>query len=130
MTLQDYFATAQGHGILATANAQGQVNMAMFARPHCLADGTLAFIMPNRLTHANLQENPYAAYLFWEAGAGYKGKRLHLTKIREEQDTELLHSLRRRVYSAEKEQQTGPKFLVFFRIDKELPLIGAGETPA
>lgn len=127
MTLQEYFHDVPGHGILATANAQGQINMAMFARPHVMDDGLLAFIMPHRLTHANLQENPNAAYLFWEENAGYRGKRLYLTKVREEQDTDLLKSLRRRVYSPEKEKQTGPKFLVFFRLEKELPLIGTGE---
>jgi hypothetical protein len=126
--LKDYFENVRGHGILATADAQGKVNMAMFARPHIMEDNTLAFIMPHRLTHANLQANPQAAYLFLENGSGYKGKRLHLTKIREEQDTELLKSLRRRVYSPEKEQAAGPRFLVFFKVDQELPLVGAGEA--
>ncbi len=126
MTLQEYFDTVPGHGILATANAQGQINLAMFARPHVMPDGLLAFIMPHRLTHANLHENPHAAYLYWEEGPGYKGKRLYLSKVREEQDTELFQSLRRRVYPPDKEKATGPKFLVFFRLDKELPLIGAG----
>jgi hypothetical protein len=126
--LKDYFENVRGHGILATADAQGKVNMAMFARPHVMEDNTLAFIMPHRLTHANLQANPQAAYLFLENGSGYKGKRLHLTKIREEQDTELLKSLRRRVYSPEKEQAAGPRFLVFFKVDQELPLVGAGEA--
>jgi hypothetical protein len=128
--LKDYFENVQGHGILATADADGRVNMAVYARPHVMDDDTLAFIMPHRLTHANLQVNPHAAYLFMETGPGYKGKRLYLTKVREEQDTELLHSLRRRVYSSEKEQAAGPKFLVFFKLDKELPLVGTGETQA
>ncbi len=126
MTLKEYFETTRGHGVLATANAQGQINMAMFARPHVMDDGLLAFIMPHRLTHANLQENPHAAYLFWEEGPGYIGKRLYLTKIREEQDTPLLQSLRRRVYPPEQEKAAGPRFLVFFRLEKELPLIGPG----
>ena len=30
-------------------------------------DGTLAFIMRDRLTHQNITENPHAAYLFVEA---------------------------------------------------------------
>lgn len=128
--MKDYFENVQGHGILATADADGRVNMAVYARPHVMDDDTLAFIMPHRLTHANLQVNPHAAYLFMETGPGYKGKRLYLTKVREEQDTELLHSLRRRVYSSEKEQAAGPKFLVFFKLDKELPLVGTGETQA
>jgi hypothetical protein len=126
--LKDYFATAKGHGVLATADAKGRVNQAVFARPHLMEDGTVAFIMPHRLTHKNLQENPQAAYLFMESGPGYKGRRLYLTKVREEQDTELLYSLRRRTYPQEK--QEGPRFLVFFRIDQILPLIGAGSPTA
>jgi hypothetical protein len=124
--LQNYFDNVIGHGVLATVDADGQLNQAVFARPHVMEDGTAAFIMPHRLTHKNLQENSHAAYLFMESGPGYKGKRLYLTKVREEQDTELLYSLRRRTYPAEKEKQEGPRFLVFFRVDKVLPLIGAG----
>jgi hypothetical protein len=128
MNLKDYFENVQGHGILATADAAGKVNMAIFGRPHVMEDKTLAFIMPHRLTHANLQANPQAAYLFMENGPGYKGKRMYLTKVREEQDMELLKSLRRRVYASEKEQAAGPRFLVFFQVDKELPLVGTGEA--
>ena len=124
--LKNYFENTTAHGVLATADAKGMVNQAVFARPHCMDDGTVSFIMPNRLTHKNLQENPHAAYLFMEKGPGYKGKRLYLTKVREEQDTELLYSLRRRTYPAEKEKQEGPRFLVFFRVDQVLPLIGPG----
>jgi hypothetical protein len=59
-----------------------------------------------------------------EKGPAYKGKRLFLTKVREEQDTELLQSLRRRQYLNETDEA---KFLVFFKVDKELPLVGAGK---
>jgi hypothetical protein len=127
--LKDYFEDIAGHGVLATADAQGKVNQAVFARPHYMEDGTLAFIMPHRLTHKNLQGNTHAAYLFMEKGPGYKGRRLYLTKVREEQDTELLYSLRRRTYPEEKEKLEGPRFLVFFRVDQVLPLIGAGGNP-
>lgn len=128
--LQEYFDNISGHGVLATADAQGKVNQAIFARPHVMEDGTVAFIMPYRLTHKNLQENPHAAYLFVESGPGYKGKRLYLTKVREEQDTELLYSLRRRTYPEEKEKLEGPRFLVFFRVDQVLPLVGPGTKGA
>ena len=128
--LKEYFENATGHGVLATADANGLLNQAVFARPHVMEDGTAAFIMPHRLTHKNLQENFHAAYLFMESGPGYKGKRLYLSKVREEQDTELLCALRRRVYPTEKEKQEGPRFLVFFRIDNVLPLIGVGVKTA
>lgn len=127
MDLKAYFEQNKGHGVLATADASGRVNLAIFARPHVMEDNSVAFIMPHRLTHNNLIANPQAAYLFLEPGPGYKGKRLYLTKIREEQDTDLLYSLRRKTYSAEKEKQEGPRFLVFFQVNQVLPAVGVGD---
>ena len=125
--LKEYFDNSKGHGVLATADAQGRVNQAVMARPHVMEDGTVAFIMPHRLTHHNLQENSHAAYLFKEDSPGWQGKRLYLIKVREEQDTDLLYSLRRRSYPPEMEKKEGSRFLVFFQVDKVLPLIGTGE---
>ena len=124
MELRQYFESTKGVGVLATADADGKVDAAIYARPHFMEDGTLAMIMRDRLTHHNLQSNPHATFLFKEDGPGYKGKRLFMTKVREEKDTELLHSLRRRQYPDEREEA---KFLVFFKLDKELPLVGAGK---
>ena len=124
MSLNEYFENTEGFGVLATADKDGRVDAAVYARPHILEDGTVAMIMRDRLTHHNLQSNPHATYLFREKNPGYKGKRLFLTKIREEQEGELMQSLRRRQYIDEKDEA---KFLVFFSIDKELPLIGAGK---
>ena len=124
MDLKEYFESTEGNGILATADGSGQVDAAIYSRPHCMDDGTIALIMRDRLTHHNLQSNPHACYMFIEKAPGYKGKRFFLSKVREEQDTELLQSLRRRQYINEKDET---KFLVFFKIDKELPLVGAGE---
>jgi len=127
MDLKPYFEQTKGHGVLATADASGRVNVAIFARPHVMEDNSVAFIMPHRLTRNNLLSNPQAAYLFLEAGPGYKGKRLYLTKIREEQDTDLLYSLRRKTYPADQEKQEGPRFLVFFQVNQVLPVVGAGD---
>ncbi len=124
MNLKEYFENTDGFGVLATADGEGKVDAAVYARPHFMADGSIAMIMRDRLTHHNLQSNPHATYLFREASPGYKGKRLFLTKVGEEQDTELLESLRRRQYIDEKDEA---KFLVYFKLDKELPLIGPGK---
>jgi Pyridoxamine 5'-phosphate oxidase len=124
MKLREYFESVKGRGVLATADGEGKVDAAIYASPHFLEDETIAFIMRDRLTHNNLQSNPHAAYLFIETGQKFAGKRLFLTKTREEQDSELLYSLRRKEYSDEKNE---PKFLVFFQIDKVLPLIGSGD---
>lgn len=124
MEFKEYFENTEGSGILATADSDGNVDAAVYARPHFMEDGTLALIMRDRLTHHNLQSNPHACYMFIEKGPGYKGKRLFLSKVREEENSELLHSLQRRQYINEKDES---KFLVFFKIDKELPLVGAGD---
>jgi hypothetical protein len=124
MKLKEYFGSVEGRGVLATADADGKVDAAIYATPHFIDDETIAFIMRDRLTHNNLQSNPHAAYLFMEAGQKFVGKRLFLTKTREEQDSELLYSLRRKKYSDDKNEA---KFLVFFQIDKVLPLMGSGD---
>ncbi|MGD2185904.1 MAG: pyridoxamine 5'-phosphate oxidase family protein [Desulfobacterales bacterium] len=123
MDLKEYFENTKGVGVLATADGDGKVDAAIYARPHFMDDGTLAVIMRDRLTHHNLQSNSKATFLFMENGPGYKGKRLFMTKIREEEDSELLYSLRRKQYP---DDQQEVKFLVFFKLDKELPLVGAG----
>lgn len=71
----------------------------------------------------NLQSNPRAAYLFKEDGKAYKGKRLYLTKVREETDENMISAIRRHKDRKPKSKE----YLVYFQIDKVLPLIGAGE---
>lgn len=127
MDLKSYFDHAKGLGILSTANYDGQVDAAVYSRPHVMADGTVAFIMRDRLTHYNLQTNPHAAYLFKEDGDGYQGKRLFLTMIGEEKESDRLYELRRKSYPEDKDRRTA-KYLVFFNVDKTLPLIGPGRT--
>ncbi len=126
MGLKEYFENTKGFGVLSTADKQGKVDAAVYSRPHVMEDGTIASIMRDRLTHENLKTNPHAAYLFLEEGEGYRGKRLFLTKIREEQDSELISEICRRCYPSELQVEE-PRFLVVFRIDKELPLVGAGD---
>jgi hypothetical protein len=128
MDYREYLRDAKGRGILATADQNGLVDVAVYAKPHFMEDDTIAFIMRDRLTHHNVQANIHAAYLFMEEGAGYKGIRLFLSKVREEQDTDLLYSLRSKRYPQKKEEGK-TLFLVFFKVDKVLPLIGAGEDP-
>lgn len=119
--LKDYFESNKGFGVLATADSSGKVDAAVYSRPHFLEEGTLAFIMRDRLTHHNLQSNSSATYLFVEEGTSYKGKRLFLTKVREENNPELVQKLKRRK-SGDTDELS---FLVYFTVDKELPLIGA-----
>ena len=125
MKLNEYFEAVKGVGVLATADAKGSVNAAIYGRPHFLDDETVAFIAADRLTHANLTVNPSAVYLFKEEGA-YEGKRLYLTKTREEKDSPLIDEIRRRKYK-DSHGQSESKFLIYFHVDRVLPLIGDGQ---
>jgi len=128
MKLNEYFENAKGLGVLATSDASGKVNAAVYSRPHFTDEGDenmVAFIMADRLSHANIQTNPHAAFLFMEEREGYVGKRLHLTKVREETNEELVAAICRRcnynMYGKE-----ALRYVVFFKVDEVLPLIGPG----
>ena len=123
MNLNDYFENNEGTGVLATADSDGNVDMAIYARPHVIDEQTVAFIMNERLSYQNINSNPKAAYLFLEDAPGYKGKRLYLTKIKEETDKELIDSMRRRKTQKYQENDLR-KHLVYFRVDKIRALVG------
>jgi len=123
MSLFDYFENTKGTGVLGTADSNGNVDLAIYARPHIIDEKTVAFIMNERLSYQNITSNPKAAYLFLEDCTGYKGKRLYLTKIKEETDKELIDSIRRR--KTEKYQETdSKKHLVYFTVDRIRALVG------
>lgn len=123
MELATYFEDAKGVGVLSTADSSGKVNAAIYSKPHFMEDGTLAFIMRDRLTHANINSNPHAAFLFLENNSGYRGKRLYLRKVREEKESSLLYQLKRRENKSQSKDGKESLFLVFFELEKELPLI-------
>jgi hypothetical protein len=118
--LQEYFENTPGKGVLATADSNGKVDAAIYSRPHFLEEETIAFIMRDKLTHHNIQSNPYATFLYIEDGAGFNGKRLFLKKIREDNNPELIRKIKRRKYT---DENVEPMFLVYFTLEKELPLI-------
>lgn len=123
MNLSDYFEDTKGTGVLATADKDGNVDAAIYARPHCIDETTVAFIMNEKLSYKNLTTNPKAAYLFLEEGPGYKGKRLYLTKIKEESNPVFINSMRRRKIDKSYNSDL-KKYLVYFRVDKIRALVG------
>lgn len=119
--LEKYFESTEGTGVLATADENGRVDSALYGRPHVTGEGEVAFIMADRLSHRNVNQNPHACYLFMEKGRGYRGKRLYLTKLREETHTEKIEQMRRRERDTESDEQ---RFLVYFSVDSMRPLVG------
>lgn len=125
MKLQEFFAGKTGFGVISTSNKKGEVNSAVYAKPHVIGKDTIAFIMRDKLTRANLQQNTKANYLFIEHDHGFKGVRLNLTMTGEVQDEELIAALSRR--TSVDEGENNDKFLVSFHVDQALALIG-GDT--
>jgi hypothetical protein len=123
--LGQYFNCSRGLGVLSTANGLGEVDSAIYARPHVVEEDVVAFFMADRRSHENLQSNPRAAYLFKENGDSYRGKRLFLTKIREEREVDSSNAwLRRKRYEDLHDAEDADSFLVYFRVEKIVPLVG------
>jgi len=126
MTLHKYFEYKKGTGFLATANKDGKVNTAVYARPHFLNgdDNYLAFVMRDRLTHKYINENPYAFYTFIEDGEGYFGKRLLLKKVLEEADSQKIATVRHKDIPEKCADESNDKaFLVHFKVEEVRPLV-------
>lgn len=125
MDWKRYFEETEGTGVLATADANGRVDVAVYARPHVKDDQTIEFIMADKLSHANLQSNPHAAYLFHEAAEGYPGYRLSLTKTDETLDPDRVQQLRRQGVPSSYDPAKGQdRYVVTFHVDRVRPLVG------
>ena len=128
MNLHEYFRDKSGFGVISTSNNEGEVNSAVYAKPHINDDNTVAFIMRDRLTHNNINENPYATFMFIEDSAGYKGVRLYLKKVKEDDNAELIAKMTRQSLSPEEDAAMGPKFIVYFQVEKALKLVGGDDV--
>ena len=127
MRLSEYFENNRGRSVLATADAKGMVDLAIYSKPHIIDEETVAFVMLDHLSHANLKTNPHAAFLFVEEGEKYTGKRLFLTKIKEEHNEEVIEKFRRKKSRCPADDEKKKRFLVYFHIDRILPLVGDHE---
>ena len=101
------------------------MNTAIYGRPHVQGRDEVVFIMLDRRSHANLADNPHACYLFLEEGTSYQGLRLYLTFLDESTDQEQIRAMSRRPRRPDEGEQER-KFLVRFRVDKALNLLGGG----
>lgn len=82
MHLNDSLAQGKDIGVLSTAESAGNVNAAIYAKRHIMAEGTIAFIRRDRLTCHNREESPYAASLFKAAVSGDRGLCLFLKRLK------------------------------------------------
>jgi len=113
-----------GIGVMATADSDGRVNTAVYARPHVMDETTLVWGMTDGRTWSNIRRNPHASYLFRESGHGFGGVRLGLELLRTEEEGELLAQIKRNT-----SEVVGPgageavTHAVWFRVVEVRPLI-------
>jgi hypothetical protein len=128
MTIGAYFEQKDGIGVLATSDSEGRVDAAIYARPYVADEGTVAFIMADHLSRKNILSNPHAAYLFIERGQGYEGKRLFLTMLKELDAEDVREpELKAKYDKACRDYPDESLSVVYFKVDKINPLIGADE---
>lgn len=71
-------------GTLSTANAQGDVNVAVFGSPQMIDENTVVMGMGENRSFRNLRENPKAAFIVMEPGEtvmDWKGARVYLEAL-------------------------------------------------
>lgn len=129
MGLQEYFKAKKGFGVLSTADDAGRVDAAAYASPYVIDETHVAFIMGDKLSHANIAKNPYAVYLFKEDGPGYEGKRLYLKKEKETADEASVKNACKTAWPGPYcgEKYLKGSFLVHFTVEKVLPLVVYGD---
>lgn len=113
-----------GRGVMATADASGAVNTAIYAPPRMIDDTTAAWGMTERRTYANVRANPNASYLYVAPGDEFQGVRFTL-RLKEMADSgEVLEEIRARA-----RETAGPgaadalKYVAYFTIVEERPLV-------
>ncbi len=87
-------------GALATANANGDVNAAVFGSPRMIDEETVIMAIGDNRSFKYLQENPKASFIVIEPGknpATWKGIRLYLEVDTFERYGEVLDSFRENI---------------------------------
>lgn len=113
-----------GRGVIATADAAGVVNTAVYAVPHVIDEDSLAWGMTQGRTHNNLLINPNASYLYLAPSRGGSGWRLTL-QLKEIRDQgELLNQIRQHTASIVSPQAgEAVRYVAYFKVSEIRPLV-------
>jgi hypothetical protein len=123
MNLAELFPEG-GRGIIGTADANGVVNLAVFAIPHVIDEETLAWGFTEGRSIANLRANPHGCYLYLAPSRGYSGWRLTLTMIKETGEGELLERIKKQATEFSGSMAgAAVKHVAHFKVDEVRPLM-------
>jgi hypothetical protein len=94
-------------GTLSTANAQGDVNVAVFGSPQMIDENTVVMGIGENRSFRNLRENPKAAFIVMEPGEtvmDWKGARVYLEALAIETGGGFYDQIRENIAKAAGEQ--------------------------
>jgi hypothetical protein len=112
-----------GRGVIGTATKAGVVNMAVYAVPHIVDNGTVAWGMTDGRTWNNVRENPNASYAYFAPGEGFRGARLTLSLSRTEDSGEMLEKIRERTGASSPGNPEAIKHVAYFKVVETRPLV-------
>jgi hypothetical protein len=81
MEVMNFFNKTARIGVLATSDADGKVNAAVFGSPRMIDENTVVMGISENRSYRNLLDNPKAVFLVLEPGASvmdWKGLRVYL----------------------------------------------------
>lgn len=111
-------------GVIATAAKNGTVNTAIYSVPQIIDDETVAWGLTEGRTHANLLENPNAAFLYQSPAGGVRGLRLTLVLRNIEDGGKTLQAVRSRVgWSVSPRAAESVKYVAYFKVVETRPLM-------
>lgn len=127
MNLENYFSNIKGTGILATSDAKGNVDAAVYARPFVIDEKIIAFSMMEHKSYSNIMSNPKACFLFIEKGEGFKGHRFYLQQKGEETNPEIIKMLKK-MHNLADVGSSGTRHIIYFTISSIRPLVSDKDT--
>ena len=114
-------------GTLSTANADGDVNVAVFNSPQMIDENTVVMGIGENRTYRNLRENPKAAFIVVEPGKtlmDWKGARVYLEAVDMETGGGFYEQIKENIAKAAGEQAARMiHAAIRFRITEVRPIV-------
>jgi len=117
-------------GALATANKEGDVNVAVFGSPRMVDENTVVMGIGNNRSYRNLQRNPKAVFIVMEPGetvAEWKGARVYLEAVDLDTDGEFYDQTKQHITKSSGVQAVKMiQAAVRFKITEVRPIVDLG----
>jgi hypothetical protein len=130
LELMELFNKYPRIGALATANKEGDVNVAVFGSPRMVDEETIVMGIGNNRSYRNLQRNPKAVFIVMEPGEtvmDWKGARVYLEAVDLATDGEFYNQTKQNITKSSGVQAVKMiQAAVRFKITEVRPIVDLG----